>query len=194
MNKLDKLFLRMAQMSPWAMRRKALDGQPDERRVARLCQIMDFAGQKREKNGQFGTGKKPGSGESSGRQNGGAGKASSAPSATGANKLARGFTPSRAKEHEKHRKAQYPDLSPKQYEQRGVDLCEQKVGGDIDGFLDNAGNIVRYRNSTNELAIGHPQNGLITLYKPKKDTETGYAYFKKIKSSAEKSEQKGKKR
>ena len=153
--------------------------------------MMDYPGQKREGNGQFGTGKKPGGGKSSGKQGGGTGNT---PSATGANKLARGFTPSRAKEHEKHRKAQYPDLSPKQYEQRGVALCEQKVGGDIDGFLDNAGNIVRYRKSTNELAIGHPQNGLITLYKPKKDAETGYAYFKKIKASAEKSEQKGKKR
>lgn len=125
---------------------------------------------------------------------GGGGKVSSTPSATGANKLARGFTPSRAKEHEKHRKAQYPDLSPKQYEQRGVALCEQKVGGDIDGFVNSAGNIVRYRKSTNELAVGHPQNGLFSLYKPKSNPEAGYAYFKAQKEAAQKAEKAGKKR
>lgn len=44
------------------MLKVALDGDPDERRIARLCLIMDYSGQRRESNGQFGTGKKPGSG------------------------------------------------------------------------------------------------------------------------------------
>lgn len=41
------------------MQQIAQDGQPEERSIARVCFVMDFAGQKRESNGQFGTGKKP---------------------------------------------------------------------------------------------------------------------------------------
>lgn len=66
MNKLDRLFLRIARMSRWNMRRLAMDGDADERRIARLCLIMDYEGQKRESNGQFGSGKKPGGSNSSG--------------------------------------------------------------------------------------------------------------------------------
>ena len=151
----------------------------------RVEDTVDFPGQKREKNGQFGAGKQSG---------GNSKRESNAPSATGANKLSRGFTPSAAKLHEKHRKEQYSDLSPKEYEKRGISLVEQPVGGDVDGFIDNDGNIVRYRKSTNEFAKGHPQRGLMTLYKPKGNAENGYRYFLSKKESAKKSIAKGKTR
>ena len=151
----------------------------------RVKDTVDFPGQKREKNGQFGAGKQSG---------GNSKRESNAPSATGANKLSRGFTPSAAKLHEKHRKEQYSDLSPKEYEKRGISLVEQPVGGDVDGFMDNDGNIVRYRKSTNEFAKGHPQRGLMTLYKPKGNAENGYRYFLSKKESAKKSIAKGKTR
>ncbi|MBR6705634.1 MAG: DUF1073 domain-containing protein [Clostridia bacterium] len=158
--------------------------------TADTADTLDYPGQKR-KNGQFAEGKMPGGGKQSGSGKKGQ---NSEPSATGANKLQRGFTPSQRKEHETHRKEQYPDLSPKQYEQRGIDLCQQPVGGDIDGFLDSDGNIVRYRKSTNEFAKGHPQRGLMTLYKPKSSAENGYQYFLKQKEKARKSIAKGKTR
>lgn len=151
----------------------------------RVEDTVDFPGQKREKNGQFGAGKQSG---------GNSKREINAPSATGANKLSRGFTPSAAKLHEKHRKEQYSDLSPKEYEKRGISLVEQPVGGDVDGFIDNDGNIVRYRKSTNEFAKGHPQRGLMTLYKPKGNAENGYRYFLSKKESAKKSIAKGKTR
>lgn len=47
------------------MQRTARDGRSDERTVARTCLALDYSGQKREANGQFGTGKKAGGGASS---------------------------------------------------------------------------------------------------------------------------------
>lgn len=149
---------------------------------------LDYPGQPRN-HGRFGKGKQSGEEQSSKGKG-----ASGEPSATGANKFQRGFTPSKAARHEKHRQAQYPHLTQKQYEQRGVELCEQPVGGDIDGFIDNAGNVVRYRKSTNELAVGHPQRGLFSLFKPKNSSEAGYEYFLRQKASAERSARRGKKR
>jgi len=149
----------------------------------------DFPGQKRNKNGQFGTGKMAG-----GKTPEKAERKALRESSEGKHKLKKGFSPSNAKKHEKHRLSQYPGMTQKEYERRGIELCEQPVGGDVDGFIDNAGNIVRYRKSTNEFAVGNPNGGLYSFYKPKKDAESGYAYFKKQKAAAEKSLKRGKTR
>lgn len=61
MGSLDKLFLKIAGMSRWARQRLAFDSQNEsERRIAKLTLKLDYPGQKRESNGQFGTGKKVG--------------------------------------------------------------------------------------------------------------------------------------
>lgn len=66
MGSLDKLFLKIAGMSRWARQKLAFDSQNEsERRIAKLTLKLDYPGQKRESNGQFGTGKKAG-GSSSG--------------------------------------------------------------------------------------------------------------------------------
>lgn len=67
MGSLDKLFLKIAGMSRWARQKLAFDGQTEsERRIAKLTLKLDYPGQKRESNGQFGTGKKAGGSSSGG--------------------------------------------------------------------------------------------------------------------------------
>lgn len=57
-------------MSRWARQKLAFDGATEaERRLARMSLKLDYPGQKRESNGQFGTGKKAG-GSSGGGSNG----------------------------------------------------------------------------------------------------------------------------
>lgn len=68
-------------MSRWARQRLALDGQTEEeRRIARLSLKLDYPGQKRESNGQFGTGKKVG-GSSGGGSGSSGNKSTSQPTA-----------------------------------------------------------------------------------------------------------------
>lgn len=62
-------------MSRWNQSRIAHDHNHSDQRLARLCLLLDYEGQKREANGQFGTGKKAGGASSSKPQ-----KASSHPS------------------------------------------------------------------------------------------------------------------
>lgn len=77
MNDLDMRFLRIARMSRWNQSRIAHDRNNSDRRIARLCLIMDYEGQRREANGQFGKGKKAGGTNSSKPQ-----KATAQPSPT----------------------------------------------------------------------------------------------------------------
>lgn len=66
MNALDKRFLRIASASRWRQIKIAHDGESAvDRKLARLCLILDWEGQKREANGRFGSGKKPGTGKAS---------------------------------------------------------------------------------------------------------------------------------
>ena len=65
--------------------------------------------------------------------------------------------------HEK----EYPDFTMEQYEQRAIELLEQPTGENILGHADKDNHIVRYDKRTNDFAKGHPQKGVITMFKPK---------------------------
>lgn len=63
MNALDKRFLSIASASRWQQQKIAHDGESTvDRKLARLCLILDWPGQPKEANGQFGKGKMPGGG------------------------------------------------------------------------------------------------------------------------------------
>lgn len=63
------------------------------------------------------------------------------------------------------------------YEARAVELLESPIGGNIRGHMDKSGNIIRYDSIKNDFAKGHPQKGIITLFKP----DDGAKYYEDMR-------------
>lgn len=78
--------------------------------------------------------------------------------------------------HERHRN-EYPELSPKQYQRRALDLVQKPVGGDIMGYKNDKGQVIRYDKKTNDFVKGHPDKGIATMFKP----DQGIEYFNRQK-------------
>lgn len=136
---------------------------------------MDYPGQPREKNGRFAEGKLlTSSGE------GGKLQSSAKVSATGANKFDKGFSEDNLSAHwdgaHSHAK-EYPKLTKEEYAQRALDLVQSPVGGNIDGYKNARGQVVRYDKSSNDFVAGKPDLGIATMFKP----SAGERYFIRLK-------------
>lgn len=103
------------------------------------------------------------------------------PSAAGANKFERGFTPANLNKHwiggESDHSEQYKGYTKGQYAQEALELVQKPVGGGIEGYLDKSGLVARYDTATNNFVKGHPREGIATMFKPK----AGIAYFNRRK-------------
>lgn len=73
-------------------------------------------------------------------------------------------------------------MNKQQYQSRALELAQMPVGGDIDGYMTEEGQIVRYDRKTNDFVKGHPGVGIATMFKPK-DKEK---YFEDHKNKEEK--------
>lgn len=111
----------------------------------------------RNENGEFGD------------KGGEAGKVSS----QGANKFSKGFSEHNLKVHIKRHGHQYPNLTDKDYEQRALDLVQRPVGGNIEGYTNSNGQVIRYDIKNNDFVKGKPGLGIATMFKPK----NGMKYF-----------------
>ena len=79
-----------------------------------------------------------------------------------------GFDKGSAKKHldkRQKRDNEYIGMTAEQYEQTAITLLEQGVGGDIDGFIDKRGQIIRYNKATQDYAIGERGARVVTMFK-----------------------------
>lgn len=103
-------------------------------------------------------------------------------SAAGANKFKIGFTEKNLEAHwngsEKahSHKNEYPGWTKEQYASRALDLIQKPVNGDIYGYKNSKGQIVRFDSVTNDFVIGIPDKGIATMFKPK----LGKTYFDRL--------------
>lgn len=126
--------------------------------------------------GNFGHGGRPG--EVGGSSSKGSGEKVSA---TGANKFSNGFSGKNLDRHwsggsSDHSK-QYPGMTKQDYAERALELVQKPVGGDIDGYKNAKGQVIRYDKVNNDYVVGIPDKGIATMFKP----SSGARYFKKLK-------------
>lgn len=95
------------------------------------------------------------------------------PSATGANRFERGFSRKNLHVHIKKHGKEYPELSKEEYAAKALDLVQSPVGGDIDGYANDLGQVIRYDRKNNDFVKGIPSVGIATMFKP----TNGAAYF-----------------
>ena len=75
---------------------------------------------------------------------------------TGKNSFEAGFEGNSAAEHlaKRQHEGNYKNLTVEQYEAMALDLLQQDVGGDIDGYETKNGKIVRWNKLTGDYATG----------------------------------------
>lgn len=61
---------------------------------------------------------------------------------------------------------EYGDITPDQYLNMARDLLAAPLDNDVEGFLGREGFLFKYRNSTNDFAVGRPDGKISTLFKP----------------------------
>lgn len=119
--------------------------------------------------GGFGSGHKNHSGVP-GKQGGSAPKGSE----RGENKPCVGFSDSeKLKKHHSKHGTEYPGMSTKDYESHAIKFLEQPCGGDIDGYITQNNEIVRFNTKTGEFAKGIPGGELITCFFAKYNAKKG---------------------
>ena len=121
------------------------------------------------KDGKFTSGKKINNKSIDNSNSGGIMKSSSKISATGENKFERGFSKKNLDKHwdgSSSHKDQYKNMTKKQYSERALELIQKPVGGDIKGYKNNLGEIVRYDVKNNDFVKGNPAKGIKTMFKP----------------------------
>ncbi len=99
-------------------------------------------------------------------------------SAKGANKFKKGFSKVNLDRHwngSSSHKAQYPNMSKADYAKRAKSLIEMPVKGDISGYMNSKGEIIRYDRKNNDFVKGHPTKGIKTMFKP----SAGEKYYNK---------------
>lgn len=75
-------------------------------------------------------------------------------------------TEKRFERHIKDHLKEYGDITSEKYLNTARDLLAAPLGEDVEGFLDKAGYVYKYRISTNDFAIGRPDGRISTLFKP----------------------------
>ena len=94
-------------------------------------------------------------------------KSSPKPSAEGRNKPCTGFANKGAeKRHEKHWK-EFGFTSNADYAKQAIEFIKQPCGGNIDGYVNKEGEIVRFNAKTGEYGKGVPGGRVITYFKAK---------------------------
>lgn len=153
------------------------DGSPFEEAAQDAAPVLDYPGQPREKNGWFSHGKMglTGGGKSDKMQS------SQKVSATGANRFEKGFSKNNLDRHWKDgssdHSAEYPGWTKEQYANRALELVQKPVGGNIYGYKNKAGQVVRYDSDANDYVAGIPEKGIATMFKP----SSGKRYFDRLK-------------
>lgn len=95
------------------------------------------------------------------------------PSAKGENVPCKGFKNKyAAKRHRKHWE-EFGFTSDEEYEKAAIEFIKQPVGGNIDGYKRESGQIVRFNRKTGEMGIGTPGKELNTYFKARYDEVTG---------------------
>lgn len=74
---------------------------------------------------------------------------------------------------------QYPDLDKEGYSQRALDLVQMAVGGNIEGYANENGQVVRYDKESNDFVKGRPDEGIATMFKPTDGIEYYYRWKKR---------------
>jgi hypothetical protein len=73
------------------------------------------------------------------------------------------------KKFDKHLKdhlGDYGNTTPEQYLNLARGLLSEQLSKDVEGFVDKDGFVFKYKNSSNDFAIGRPDGKISTLYKP----------------------------
>lgn len=99
------------------------------------------------------------------------------PSAMGANRFEKGFSKQNLNVHIRKHGREYPELSKEEYAAKALDLIQRPVGGDIDGYVNDLGQVIRYDCKNNDFVKGIPNVGIATMFKPR----NGTAYFESEK-------------
>lgn len=97
-------------------------------------------------------------------------------SATGPNKFTQGFSQRNLEAHwdgTHGHSRQYPGMTMQEYAKRALELIQKPVRGNVLGYKNAQGQIVRYDRETNDFVKGHPSLGIATMFKP----AAGEAYF-----------------
>lgn len=76
---------------------------------------------------------------------------------------------------------EFPGLAASEYIQRARELLAAKLSADVEGFIGRDGFVFKYRNSTNEFALGHFGGSISTFFKPKDGREYFVDQIKKYK-------------
>ena len=92
-------------------------------------------------------------------------------SATGANKFKFGFSTENLDNHwtggDSDHSREYLSYTKDQYAQEALNLIQSPTSSVILGHKNNKGQIIRYDNSKNNYVKGHPDIGIVTMFKPK---------------------------
>ena len=107
-------------------------------------------------------------------------------SITGKNTFGTGFKGQSGAKHlgKRQREGHYKDLTEEQYQAKALDLLQQEVGGDVDGFETEQGDIVRWSRVTNDYAVGKPGEMVRSMY----PLRGGEERFNKLRERDEKKE------
>ena len=69
---------------------------------------------------------------------------------------------------------QFPGLNQKQYARRALELARMAAKGDVLGFMDKDGAIVRYDKAANDYVVAYAIAGVATMFRP----DDGEGYFR----------------
>lgn len=79
---------------------------------------------------------------------------------------AKGFSPEGLEIHYGHHGHEFfPPLTKIEYNERAIKLLNAKIGGNIEGFTDDDGRILRYNTQTGDFGKCRPDGIIITFYK-----------------------------
>jgi pyocin large subunit-like protein len=100
-------------------------------------------------------------------------------SAIGANKFKFGFSFENLEIHWEKHCMDYPGYTKEQYAEEALKLIQLPVNASILGYKNNKGQVIRYDINSKNFAKGHPDIGIVTMYKP--DDGIDYYYDRKNK-------------
>ena len=89
----------------------------------------------------------------------------------GANIFKYGFSEENLNEHWTHGKSdhsrEYLSYTKEQYAQEALDLAQSATSDTILGYKNSIGQVVRYDKIKNNFVKGHPEFGIVTMFKPR---------------------------
>ncbi|MGL5753010.1 MAG: hypothetical protein ACRCXT_20885 [Paraclostridium sp.] len=84
-------------------------------------------------------------------------------------------------QHFKHLK-EYNNITPEEYLDIARKLLAEPLSEDIEGFVSSMGWVFKYRKSTNDFVMGHPEGTISTLFKPDIQYEYWLIQIEKFKA------------